>query len=34
MVPFGRTIDQLDNYYFMIEQIGLDVVDSDAEEDE
>lgn len=34
MVPFHYRVDGLDNYYFMIEKIGLDVVDVDAEEDE
>jgi hypothetical protein len=34
MVPFRYRVDGLDNYYFMIEKIGLDVVDVDAEEDE
>ena len=34
MVPFRYTVDGLDNYYFMIESIGLDVVDVDAQEDE
>jgi hypothetical protein len=34
MVPFRYAINGLDNYYFMIEKIGLDVVDTDADEDE
>jgi hypothetical protein len=36
MVPFRYLVDGQDNYYFMIEKIGLDVVDVDvdAEEDE
>ena len=36
MVPLQRTINGLDDYYFVIEKIGLDVVDiyTDAEEDE
>ena len=33
MVPFWYTIDGLANYYFMIEKIGLDVVNTDAQED-
>jgi hypothetical protein len=34
MVPFQYLVDGLDNYYYMIEKIGLDVVDVDVEEDE
>ena len=34
MVPFRYAINNLDSYYFMIEQIGLDVVDTDVQEDE
>ena len=36
MVPFQPGINGLDNYYFVIEKIGLDVVyiDIDAQEDE
>jgi hypothetical protein len=36
MVPFQYSVDGLDNHYFMIEKIGLDVVDVDVdvEEDE
>ena len=34
MVPFWYAINNLTSYYFMIEKIGLDVVDTDAQEDE
>lgn len=34
MVPFRYALNGLDNYHFMIEQIGLDVVEVDAQEDE
>ena len=34
MVPFTYATDSPEGYYFMIEQIGLDVVDADYEEDE
>lgn len=34
MVPFRYAINTLDNHYFMIEKIGLDVVDTDAQEEE
>ena len=34
MVPFRYAVNSLDNYYFMIESIGLDVVDVDTQEDE
>ena len=36
MVPLQRAINGLNDYYFVIEKIGLDVVDvyTDAEEDE
>ena len=36
MVPLQCAINGLDDYYFVIEKIGLDVVDvyTDAEEDE
>ena len=34
MVPFQYNIDSLDNYYFVIEKIGLEVVDIDTQEDE
>ena len=36
MVPLQCAINGLDDYYFVIEKIGLDVVDvyKDAEEDE
>ena len=33
MVPFPFTIDGEGDQYFMIEHVGLDVVDVDAEED-
>ena len=33
IVSFQYTIDSLANYYFMIEKIGLDVVNTDAQED-
>ena len=33
MVPFRYTVDGLDNYYFMIEKIGLDVVEADVQDD-
>jgi hypothetical protein len=34
MVPFRYAIGGLDNYYFMIEKIGLDVLEVDTQEDE
>ena len=34
MVPFRHKINDLDNYYCTIEQIGLDIVGIDAQEDE
>ncbi|KAF9644001.1 hypothetical protein BDM02DRAFT_3103598, partial [Thelephora ganbajun] len=34
MVPFPHTINSLDNYYFMVEKISLDVVEVDTQEDE
>ena len=34
MVSFQYNIDGLDNYYFVIEKIGLEVVDVDTQEDE
>ena len=34
MIPFRYTLDGLDNYYFMIEKIGLDVVEVATQEDE
>ena len=34
MVPFRYAIDGLDNYYFVIEQIGLDVVEVDTQDNE
>jgi len=33
MIPFPFTIDGDGDQYFMIEHVGLDVVDVDAEED-
>ena len=33
MVPFQYQIDRLDNCYFMIEKIGLDIIEVDTEED-
>lgn len=33
MVPFPFLLNGLDNYYYMVEKIGLDVVDVDAQED-
>ena len=32
MVPFQYAINSLDNQHFMIEKIGLDVVDVDTED--
>ena len=34
MVPFRYAIDDLDNYYFVIEQVGLDVVEVDTQDNE
>ena len=33
MVPFNFLVDSHDNQYFMIEQVGLDVVEADIPED-
>ena len=33
MVPFNYTIDRCHDFYFMIEKIGLDVLDVDTQED-
>ena len=33
MVPLNYAIDRYQNYYFMIEKIGLDVLDVDTQED-
>lgn len=34
MVPFDFLIDNYNDQYFMIEQVGLDVVDADVPEDD
>lgn len=34
MVPFQYQIDGLDNYYFMIEKIGLDTIEVDTNEED
>jgi len=34
MVPFRYALDGVDNHYFVIEQIGLDVVEVDDQADE
>ena len=34
MVPFPFLLNGLDSYYYMVEKIGLDVIDVDAQEDE
>jgi hypothetical protein len=34
MVPFRYAVDGLNNYYFVIEQIGLDIVEVDTQEGE
>lgn len=33
MIPFPYTLDDRGDQYFVAEQIGLDVVDTDAQED-
>ena len=33
MVPFPYTINGHSSYYFMVEKVGLDVVEVDAQED-
>ena len=33
MVPFPYTINGCDNYYFMVEKVGLDVADVESHED-
>jgi hypothetical protein len=34
MVPFRYAVDGLNNYYFMIEKIGLDVVEVDSQDND
>jgi len=34
MVPFRFLIDGQDNYFFLVEKIGLDVVEVDAQDDD
>lgn len=33
MVPFPYTINGCDNYYFMVEKVGLDVAEVESHED-
>ena len=33
MVPFNYVIDSYQNFYFVIEKIGIDVLDIDTQED-
>lgn len=33
MIPFPYTIDGHNDYYFMVEKVGLDVVEADTQED-
>ena len=33
MVPFPYTINGYNNYYFMVEKVGLDVADVESHED-
>jgi hypothetical protein len=33
MIPFPYVIDDRSDQYFVVEQVGLDVVDVDAQED-
>ena len=34
MVPFPYTIDGSNDYYFMVEKVGLDVLDVDTQDNE